>query len=108
MGEGRLLGGELDAAAQGLFVGGDEVVVARGQGLAQGLEHILNLNHGVESEEGAEDDHVEALGVAHLCGYVHSIDFMDVDICAAGRDADAVAVVDEGAAGFDLRLELLQ
>ena len=100
--------GELDASAQSLFVGGDEVVVACGQGFAQGLEYVLDLNYGVESEQGTEDYHVEALGVAHLCGYVHSIDFVDVDICAAGRDADAVAVVDEGAAGFDLRLELLQ
>ena len=59
-------------------------------------------------QETSKDNHVEDFDHVHLCSLVHGVDPVDVDVLAGGGDVDAVAVVDEGAAGLDLGLELLQ
>ena len=82
--------------------------MALGKGLLQALEHVLDCHNRLNLEVSAKDDHVEGLAVVDLDGSLGSLDAINLDIGASGRSVDAVAVVDEHAAGLHHLLELVE
>ena len=78
------------------------------QGLAQCLKNTVNRHDGMNFQKSSKHNHVEDFDHVHLGGLVHGVDAVHVDVLAGGGHVDAVAVVDEGAAGLYLGLELLQ
>ena len=99
---------DLAAFLYGLHVEGDEGVVTLGESLPEGFLHTAGTYYGTDVKESSQDDHVEYLTVLHLGSLVHGVDLVDLDVGARGRVDDAVAVVDEYAAGLELGLELLE
>ena len=91
-----------------LHVKRNEAMMTFGQRLEQGAVQTFGAHHGADLEQTAEHYHVKNLGVLHVGCFVHGVYAVDVDVLAGGWIDDAVAVVDKDAAGFNLRLKLLQ
>ena len=98
----------LGTLVHSLHVQGDEVVMALGKGLFQGLLHTVSADYGSHLQQSAEDNHVEDLAVLHLSSLVHCVNTVDGDVLARRRIDDTKAVVNEHATGLDFGFKLLE
>ena len=101
-GSSGVIPGVLCAVQETYGFSDDEMVMALRKGLVQPFDDIFQRHNGANLQQTAEDNHVEALGVTTLGSSVHRTNLIDVDICAFRGYRDAVAIVDESAAGLDL------
>ena len=99
---------EFHAFENGLLVEREQVMVALGQRLPQRLHHVVDRDDGMELQEGAKDEHVETLHHLQLSRGIHGVDAPCLDVCARRRVGDAIAVIDECAAGTHLWFELFE
>ena len=100
--------GKLHAFGYGLFVEGDEVVMAFGQGFAERFHYGFGINYGAQSQQRAEQNHVVCFGVLHLDGSIHCVYGHHGDIGAGGQMVYTRGVVDQSAAGLNFAFKLIE
>ena len=96
------------ALVEGFLVEWDQVVMAFGQGFAQGFYHILQCHYGDYFQQRTQHNHIECLHIVHLGSHVHGIDAVDVYVGSDGWSADSVRIIDKCAVGLDTMFKALQ